>query len=159
MSITLLRVCRAPYYSGADSFTFKVNDGGTYPTGGESNIATVYINVTNQVETGFAAEPNEYGPNEYGTLMMDTESFYDMRSQVIYRADDLQPAQSLTGLSLNVCEVPGQPLSNWTIRMQHTDRPAYDDVNDIASQCMTTGWTTVYQGQMHCTDRVDRLSV
>ncbi len=144
-----LVACRpCPYYCGQDSFTFKVHDGGTFPTGGESNIATVYINVNNMVQTGFASEPNDYGPHEYGTLMMDTASFYDVRSQVIYRAGDIQPSQSFTGLSLNVSTAPGEPLNNWTIRMQHTDRPVYDDVNDLHSQFMTEGWTTVYQGPM-----------
>jgi subtilisin family serine protease len=32
-------------YAGTDSFTFKANDGGTAPTGGDSNVATVSLNV------------------------------------------------------------------------------------------------------------------
>lgn len=32
-------------YSGADSFQFKANDGGTPPSGGDSNIATVSVNI------------------------------------------------------------------------------------------------------------------
>jgi hypothetical protein len=32
-------------YSGSDSFNFKANDGGTPPNGGDSNIATITINV------------------------------------------------------------------------------------------------------------------
>jgi subtilisin family serine protease len=34
------------YYIGSDSFTFKANDGGTPPDGGDSNTATVSITVT-----------------------------------------------------------------------------------------------------------------
>ncbi|MCP4593324.1 MAG: S8 family serine peptidase [bacterium] len=33
-------------YIGSDNFEFKVNDGGTPPEGGDSNIATVSINIT-----------------------------------------------------------------------------------------------------------------
>ena len=33
-------------YTGADSFTFKANDGGNPPSGGDSNIATVSVAVT-----------------------------------------------------------------------------------------------------------------
>ncbi len=32
-------------YAGDDNFQFKANDGGTYPYGGDSNVATVSINV------------------------------------------------------------------------------------------------------------------
>jgi hypothetical protein len=35
----------APYYSGADSFTFKANDGGQPPEGGDSNLATASITI------------------------------------------------------------------------------------------------------------------
>jgi len=35
----------APDYTGSDSFTFKANDGGTPPDGGDSNVATVTVNV------------------------------------------------------------------------------------------------------------------
>ncbi len=35
-----------PWYLGADSFTFKANDGGTPPDGGDSNEAVVSIDVT-----------------------------------------------------------------------------------------------------------------
>ena len=33
------------YYTGPDSFQFKVNDGGSPPTGGDSNVATVSVTV------------------------------------------------------------------------------------------------------------------
>lgn len=38
-------------YTGSDSFDFKVNDGGTPPEGGDSNIATITINVQPPVPT------------------------------------------------------------------------------------------------------------
>jgi hypothetical protein len=36
-------------YGGTDNFTFKANDGGVPPSGGDSNIATVSINVTDAI--------------------------------------------------------------------------------------------------------------
>ena len=35
-----------PWYVGLDSFTFRANDGGTPPDGGDSNVATVWVTVT-----------------------------------------------------------------------------------------------------------------
>lgn len=129
-----------PYYSGPDSFTFKVNDGGVFPTGGESNIATVTLNVNTTVTSGFGVEPNDLT-----TLMMDTASYYDARSQVIYLKEEIGLSRLITEMALHVGSLPGQPLRNWTIRMQHTDRAAYDDVNDLPGQFLTDGWTTVYR--------------
>jgi hypothetical protein len=34
-----------PYYNSTDSFTFKANDGGTPPEGGDSNVATITLTV------------------------------------------------------------------------------------------------------------------
>lgn len=139
----VVEVMPCPYYSGPDSFTFKVNDGGVFPTGGESNIATVTLNVNNVVPGGFGMEPNEI----IG-LMMDTASFYDARSQVIYLQEDIGRSRAISEMSLYVETLPGQTLRNWTIRMQHTDRPVYDDVNDLPGQFLTGGWTTVYRHDM-----------
>ena len=40
-----------PGYVGLDSFQYKVNDGGTPPTGGDSNTSTVSINITTVAPT------------------------------------------------------------------------------------------------------------
>ncbi len=61
--------------------------------------------------------------------------------QSIYHADELGGAQTITALSLNIDQVPGQTLNEWTIRLQHTDWTDYNAGNFLAS-----GWTTVYQG-------------
>jgi hypothetical protein len=132
-----------PYYGGPDSFTFKVDDGGVFPTGGESNIATVSLNINTTVTSGFGIEPNDLT-----TLMMDTTSYYDERSQVIYLKDEIGLPRLITEMALHVGIPPGQPLRNWTVRMQHTDRAAYDDVNDLPGQFLTEGWTTVYRHDM-----------
>ncbi len=48
------------YYAGPDSFTFKANDGGVPPEGGDSNIATVSINIvaTPQLIYSFSLDSN-----------------------------------------------------------------------------------------------------
>jgi len=40
-----VQYCPCEYYAGPDHFHFKANDGGTPPEGGDSNIATVSIDV------------------------------------------------------------------------------------------------------------------
>ncbi|MCK5172181.1 MAG: hypothetical protein KAR47_02250, partial [Planctomycetes bacterium] len=129
-----------PYFGGADSFKFKANDSGTPPTGGESNIATVTVNVDDKLYTDYAT-----GSNTYIQLMMNTGNFYDARSQVIYLQNDIGPARYLTDLALNIYIAPGRTLQNWTIRMQHTNLTYF---NDVVNQFLTSGWTTVYQGSV-----------
>ncbi|MEN8126501.1 MAG: C10 family peptidase [Planctomycetota bacterium] len=127
-----------PYFGGQDTFTYKANDGGTYPIGGDSNIATVTVNVNNQLNTDFGTESDSYT-----TLMMDTGSFYDVRSEVIYLQSDIGGHRKITDLALNVYTAPGRTLNNWTIRMQHTNLFIF---NSVTTQFLTSGWTTVYQG-------------
>ena len=66
--------------------------------------------------------------------------FHDARTQVIYLPEELGSAGRLTGLSLQVTNVPGQTLSNWTIRLKHTALTSYAQAKWEAG-----GWTTVYQ--------------
>ncbi len=127
-----------PYFGGVDTFTYKANDGGTYPTGGDSNIATVTVNVNNQLYSEFGTESNTY---LYG-IMMDTDFFYDARSQVIYLPTEIGSAKRLTDLSLRIGQVPGRTLSNWTIRMKHTNKTFFQDA---PYELETSDWTTVYQ--------------
>lgn len=67
-------------------------------------------------------------------------SFYDARTQVIYPAAELPGPGVLTALALDVGTVPGQTLSNWTLRLKHTPLAAYS-----RAAWETEGWTTVYQ--------------
>jgi len=127
-----------PYFGGVDTFTYKANDGGTYPTGGDSNVATVTVNVNSELSSEFGTSSNNY---LYG-MMMNTQNFYDARSQVIYFPGEIGSAKRLTDLSLRIGQVPGRTLSNWTIRMKHTDKNYFQT---SAYQMETSGWTTVYQ--------------
>jgi hypothetical protein len=66
--------------------------------------------------------------------------YHDARTQVILLPEELGGAARLTALALEVASVPGQALSNWTIRLQHTTRAAYSEAAWEAE-----GWTTVYR--------------
>jgi hypothetical protein len=70
---------------------------------------------------------------------MHTHS-YDSRTQVIYHADEIGLAGTITALVLDVATVPGLTMNNWTIRMKHTPLSSYPN-NDLNN----ADWTTVYQ--------------
>jgi uncharacterized repeat protein (TIGR01451 family) len=69
----------------------------------------------------------------FGTL------FHDSRLQVIYRSPELTGAGRISALALEVLRLPGQTLSNWTIRLRHTPLASY------ANPLWETDWTVVYQ--------------
>ena len=132
-----------PYFGGDDTFEFKANDGGVPATGGDSNIATITVQVDNQLYTDY-----ETNTNTYTGLMMDTGAFYDVRSEVIYRQSDIGSAKRITDLALRIYIEPGRTLSNWTIRMQHTN---WNTFTDVVNMFPSSGWTTVYQDNVTIT--------
>jgi len=67
--------------------------------------------------------------------------YHDQRTQVIYKAAEIGLPGVITSLALNVSQVPGQTLANWTIRMKHTTLSDYGTSGSWES----SGWTTVYQ--------------
>jgi len=124
-----------PFFTGQDTFEFKANDGGTPPEGGDSAPATVTINVNNKIYTTF--EPQT---GWYAYWPIDTFN-HDRRTQVIYLSSEIGDAKTITDLALDIDDVPGQTLNNWTIQMKHTSRSYYSSYPLLE----TTGWTTVYQ--------------
>jgi hypothetical protein len=124
-----------PFFTGQDTFEFKANDGGTPPEGGDSAPATVTINVDNAIYTTF--EPQT---NLYASWPIDTQ-YEDQRTQVIYLSSEIGDAKNITDLALDIYQVPGQTLYNWTIRMKHTSRSDFSHPPYLE----TSGWTTVYQ--------------
>jgi len=123
------------YFIGQDFFGFKANDGGTPTQGGDSEPATITIDVDNIINTTFEPQTNLYAPWPIDTLC------HDQRTQVIYLAGEIGDAKTITDLALDVYQVPGQTLNNWTIRMKHTSRSYYSGYPLLE----TTGWTIVYQ--------------
>lgn len=123
------------YFTGQDTFDFKANDGGIPPQGGDSEPATVTIDVNNVIYTTFEPQTNVYAPWPIDTY------YHDQRTQVIYLSSEMGDAKTITDLALNVYQALGQTLNNWTIRMKHTSRSYYSSPPYFE----TAGWTTVYQ--------------
>ncbi len=123
------------YYAGPDNFEFVANDYGTASSGGDSEPATVSIDVDNVVYTTF-----ELQTNLYAYWPMHT-NYHDSRTQVIYLSNEIGDAKTITDLALDVYQVPGQMLNNWTIRMKHTSKNYYPGYPYFE----TGGWTIVYQ--------------
>jgi hypothetical protein len=65
---------------------------------------------------------------------------HDRRTQTIYLPEEIGGDGRITSLALNVSQIPGQTLGNWTIRMKHTSMRSY-----ASALWESTGWTTVYQ--------------
>ncbi|MBN1846203.1 MAG: hypothetical protein JW810_11005 [Sedimentisphaerales bacterium] len=107
-----------PGYNGPDSFTFKANDGGTPPDGGDSNIATCDLQITD-------CQIVSIGDGEVAWAFPLYTYYHDSRTQVIYRAEEIGTACIINQLSLDVASLPGQALENWTIRMKHTPLTQY----------------------------------
>ena len=125
------------YFAGQDSLEFKANDGGTYPSGGDSEAAAVAIDVNDVIYTTYEPQTSSYA---YWPMRT---SYHDSRTQVIYLAGEIGVSQTITDLALDVYQAPGQTLNNWTIRMKHTGKSCYANPSPYFE---TTGWTTVYQG-------------
>jgi hypothetical protein len=136
-----------PYYGGQDTFTFKANDGGTPPSGGDSNIAAVTVNVDNSLQLNYGINSNNLL-----TFNLDTSTFYDLRSQIIMLQSEIGSARYLTDLAIKIYTIPGRTLNNWTIRMQHTGWTYFPSSYDVTYMFLTTGWTTVYQSNVTITN-------
>ncbi len=123
------------YFAGPDNFEFLANDYGTQPTGGDSEPATVSIDVDNVVSTIFEIDENII--NQWPLLTQH----HDARTQLIYYSSDLDGPMVITDLAIDIQLAPGQTMNNFTIRMKHTTR------SDYSSQPYfeTSGWTVVYQ--------------
>jgi len=67
-------------------------------------------------------------------------SFEDARLQVIYPSNEVGRAGRITALALNAQALPGQTLSNWTIRLKQTSQASYQ-----SAVWENSGWTSVYQ--------------
>lgn len=137
-----VRYTPCPYFGGSDSFRFKANDGGTAPSGGDSNLATITVAVDNQLYADFGIDAS------IGTNTMIDTTYYASRSQALYLKSDIGPSKILTDLAINFTGVPPIVLKKWTIRMQHTNMSGY---SDVVADFLTSGWTQVYQADLSVT--------
>jgi hypothetical protein len=69
-------------------------------------------------------------------------SFHDARVQSIYLTNEIGPAGRIVALALDVSQVPGQILSNFTIRL----RPTTDTQQVVAA--WQTAWVTNHQSDV-----------
>jgi len=67
-------------------------------------------------------------------------SSQDCRTQIIYLADEIGTAGTISELQIYVSTVPSTTMTNWTIRMKHTPLSEYNSYEFESSD-----WTTVYQ--------------
>ncbi len=126
-------------YTGPDTFTFKANDGGSAPTGGDSNIATCSIEISTFTSTNIGS-----GSSTWQEPMFTY--YHDSRTQVIYTSAEIGPATTISALSLYVTVTPGLSLNNWTIRLKHTSKSSYS-----SASFETDDWTTVFQDDVTVT--------
>ena len=80
--------------------------------------------------------------------------FHDARTQVIYLPEEIGAPGKINGLALQITTTPGQPLTNWTIRIKHTPLKSY-----VQAAWESDGWTTVYRNDetIQAPDRVTFL--
>jgi uncharacterized repeat protein (TIGR01451 family) len=123
----------SPQYAGVPfTVTLTAKDGhnNPFPDFSES-VALTALAGSQEITVGAGTNLWE---NPMGTL------FHDGRTQIIYLTNELGGAGLISALALDVAVVPGQTLSNWTIRLKHTDLAAYGQPSWEGS-----GWTTVYR--------------
>jgi len=125
------------YFTGRDEFDFIANDGGSAPQGGDSETATVTIEIDNHIYTTYEIDTNIIAYWPLDTL------YHDHRSQIIYLQSEIGDAKTITDLAINIYTAPGQTMNNWTIRMKHTTMSEYIGYPEF--EPTGTGWTIVYQ--------------
>jgi len=89
-------------------------------------------------QVGNFVEISYGGENEWDFPL--AADYYEARTQIIYLQDEIGDARAINGLALFVNTEPQGALTNFTIRMKHTDRSEYD-----AEGWESSKWTTVYQ--------------
>lgn len=124
-----VRYVPCAYYDGADSFSFIAHDGAS-----ASEPAEISIDVDRSNNVTFEIDTDTY------SAVILLSDYHDARSQVIYLASELNGPQIINQLALNVYQIPGGTLNNWTIRMKRTTRSSF-----VYANFDTSGWTTVYQ--------------
>ena len=81
------------------------------------------------------------GTGSYPWSFPLASNYHDARSQSIFTPAEAGPAGRITALALDVHTPPGQPLTQFTIRLRHTTKTDY---LSGGLTWETEGWTTVY---------------
>jgi hypothetical protein len=92
-------------FSGDDSFTFYADDGGTAPTGGQSNTATVTLKVRHMVTRDYqviADEDDAYGADGNPVIFSSTLSVGQHSSAMRFRNIDIPYASEIISARLKI---------------------------------------------------------
>ena len=124
-----------PRFGGRDSFSFYANDGGSSPSGGDSNEATIDVNVNNTFT-------DEYSHNNYAGAWPLQTSYKNCRTQTIYTSSDIGDSGNLVAIALNINSLVVSDFDRLTIRIKPTTQTSYSG----SPYYQTSGWTTVFDG-------------
>jgi M6 family metalloprotease-like protein len=140
------------YFVGTDDFSFKANDGGVAPEGGDSNIAsvTLTIDITQETQTWtYTATPQTQTSTMFLFYMYPGYS-NQCRMQCIYPASLIGAPTRIQSVGLELTQFPSAPLQNWTIRMKHSaqadyantafDNEGFSTVYSAVETIAATGW-------------------
>ena len=147
-----------PWYVGGDSFTFKANDGGTFPDGGDSNIATVSAEMTPPAPRTAYFFPFDENPGwtvegawQFGTPTAggshngDPASAYTGGSVYGYNLfgdyADSMPAYHLTSTAIDCGNLLDAELRFW--RWLGVERAPFDSAS-VAVSNNGADWTTLW---------------
>ena len=125
----------APSTSGGKSFT-----GWTGNVTSSNQTISFSMNSAKTVTATYAQLINiGSGPSSWDFPLYTY--YHDARTQTIYLASEIGGAYTFNSLALDVTTIPGQLMSNFTIRFKETALAAYG----TSPVWESTGWTTVYQ--------------
>jgi hypothetical protein len=145
-----------PYYGGQDSFTFQANDGGTPPSGGDSNTATVSVTIGGVLPVySFPLDTNPgwttqgqwaFGqPTGGGTHNLDPTSGHTGENVYGYNLNgdytSSMPVYYLTTTAVDCSNLTGTELRFW--RWLGVESASFDHAN-VAVSNDGTSWTTVW---------------
>lgn len=122
------------YGRDVDIFSYLATDGGTAPDDGDSNAADVTI--------AFNQDSSVFETASVVVSYPFATNWNDFRVQMIYLAEEFGDAKEMTGMSFRI-NYGSESMSNFTIRMQHTDLAQYPAEPNF----INSGWTTVFQGE------------
>jgi subtilisin family serine protease len=98
------------------------------------------VNIANAIDSLYGIKFIQIGTGTTAWSYPLHTTSSESRTQMIYLADEIGTAGTISALQLYVSTIPGRTMTNWTIRMKHTSLSEYSSCEFESSD-----WTTVYQ--------------